>query len=307
MFQRTCVLMTISPVTGIDYDAYYEENILPLLTRIEQQGDKFAAATAAAAAGTKAINTKPAFESLPADLVQQLRQDGTRDGLRSIEEARALYDQLPDSLDSIQDVRDVVASANYEGGHIISHAHGGPATADNITYMPTELNRHIGDRDATVEEVLESKVAVANEGYLGDNPLLEGMADLAAGATAPIAARLTGTGVRLVGGMVRNDQAAINQAFSELPSQLATGATEGLTRGVPAVIGGSLLGPVGAVGGMVASDFVEAFSSDDDSVRFNKCMEGSAKAGVAAVLICNPPLAVVAGTGWLIGKFFNAW
>jgi hypothetical protein len=133
------------------------------------------------------------------------------------------------------------------------------------------------------------------------------MADLAAGATAPIAARLTGTGVRLVGGMVRNDQAAINQAFTELPGQLATGATEGLTRGVPAVIGGSILGPVGAVGGMVAADFIEAAATNDDSVRFTKCMEGSAKAGVAAVLLCNPPLAAAAGAGWLIGKFFNAW
>jgi len=269
--------------------------------------DEAAAATAAAVFGTKAINTKPAFESLPADLVHQLRQDGTRDGLRSIEEARALYDQLPDSLDSIQDVRDVVASANYEGGHIISHVHGGPATADNIVYMPSDLNRQIGDRTPTADELQQARTAVANEGYLGDSPVLEGIADLAAGATAPIAARLTGTGVRLVGGMVRNDQAAINQAFTELPSQLATGATEGLTRGVPAVIGGSILGPIGAVGGMVAADFIEAAATDDDSVRFTKCMEGSAKAGVAAVLLCNPPLAAVAGAGWLIGKFFNAW
>lgn len=269
--------------------------------------ERAAAASAAAAAAVSTVNTKPSFYSLPADLVQQLRQDGTRDGLRSLAEAKALYEQLPDSLNSIQDVRDVVASSSYEGGHIYPHALGGPDTADNIAYMPTDLNRHIGDRVPTPDELQQANTAVSNEGYLGDNPVLEGIVDLAAGAAAPVTARLTGTGVKLVGGMVRNDQAAINQAFTELPQQLQTGAVEGLTRGVPAVIGASIAGPVGAVSGMVAADFIEAATTDDDSVRFTKCMEGSAKAGVAAVLICNPPLAVAAGAGWLIGKFFNAW
>jgi hypothetical protein len=263
--------------------------------------------TAAEIVNRIAVDRKIPFEQLPADLVQQLRQDGTRDGLRSLEDAENLYNQLPNSLNSIQDVRNVIASANYEGGHIISHSHGGSDTPDNIVYMPTELNRHLGERTPTADELQQARTAVTNEGYLGNSPVFEGIADLAAGATAPLAARITGTGVRLVGGMVRNDQTAINQAFTELPGQLATGATEGLTRGVPAVIGGSILGPVGAVGGMVAADFIEAATTDDESVRFNKCMEGSAKAGVAAVLICNPPLAAIAGTGWLIGKFFNAW
>lgn len=287
---------------SIELDRYYDEQIKPTL-------DRLAAATTTAATAT-AVTTavKPAFDSLPADLIQQLRLDGTYgEGLRSIAEARALYDSLPNSLDSIQDIRDVVASRAYEAGHIIPHAHGGAATADNIAYMPSDLNRHIGDRVPTQNELDAAQTAVTNEGYLGNNPLLESAVDLTACATAPVVTRLTGSSIQLVGGMVRNDQAAISKSLTELPDQLATGAVEGITRGVPAYIGGSLLGPVGAVGGLVACDFIEAATTTDDSVRFTKCMEGSAKAGVAAVLICNPPLAAVAGAGWLIGKFFNAW
>ena len=290
--------------TNFDYHAYCDQH---LLWRHQQRIDSFTAASAAAAAAAQTISTKPPFSQLPPDLIQQLRQDGTRDGLRSLADAEALYDKLPNSLDSIQDIRDVVASSNYEGGHIISYANGGPDTANNIVYMPTDLNRQLGANTPSLDDLQQANTAVTNEGYLGNSPVLEGIADLAAGATAPLAARITGTGVRLVGGMVRNDQAAINQAFTELPEQLATGATEGITRGVPAAIGASVAGPVGLVAGLVASDFIEAATAEDDTVRFNKCMEGSAKAGVAAVLICNPPLAAIAGTGWLIGKFFNAW
>lgn len=297
--------MTTTPITTVllNFDAsnYYYKRIQPLI-------DAAAAANSTAAAVVNtAVNTKPSFYALPADIVQQLRQDGTRDGLRSLAEARDIYDNLPDTLTTIQDIRDVVASQDYELGHLIPHSHGGPATADNVTYMPTDLNRSIGDRLPTADELDTAHTAVSNEGLIGDNPLIDGAINLAAGATAPVAARLTGTGMRFIGGVVRQDSEAINRSVSELPGQLATGAVEGVTRGVPAVIGGSIAGPVGAVAGLVASDFIEAAITDDDSVRFNKCMEGSAKAGVAAVLLCNPPLAAIAGVGWLAGKFFNAW
>jgi hypothetical protein len=287
---------------SINYlDHYYETQIKPTL-------DRLAVVTSAAAVVSKtAVHAKPSFSSLPSDIVQQLRQDGTRDGLRPLAEAREIYDNLPNTLTTIQDVRDVVASADYELGHIIPHAHGGPATADNVTYMPSDLNRSIGDRLPTSGELDTARSAVANEGLIGDNPFLDSAFNLAAGATAPVAARISGTGARLVGGIVRQDSEAVARAFSELPDQLATGAVEGVTRGVPAAIGGSIAGPAGAVAGLVASDFIEAAMTDDDSVRFQKCMEGSAKAGVATVLLLNPPLAAAAGIGWLAGKFFNIW
>jgi hypothetical protein len=268
--------------------------------------DSIPAAAAAAAAGLFNAG-KPPFDSLPADVIQQLRSDGTRDQVRTLDEAQQVYENLPDSLDNLTDLRAVINSKDYELSHHIPHSEGGANTADNVSYMPTHTNRSMGARHPSANELESSSQAVENEGYIGHEYLIDTATEYAACATAPVGARLTGTGVKLLGGIVRSDEEALNEALAELPGQVKQGAVDGVTRGVPAAIGGSLLGPVGAIGGFVASDFVEAAMSDNDNHRNNKILEGSLKAGLGVALYTNPPLAICAGAGWLVGKFFNCW
>ena len=268
--------------------------------------NSIAAAASAAAAGL--LNAgKPPFNSLPADIIQQLRSDGTRDQIRSLDEAQQIYESLPDSLDNLEDLRAVINSKDYELSHHIPHSQGGANTADNVSYMPTHTNRLMGAQHPTADELKSSSQAVENEGYIMHDYLIDTTIEYAACATAPAGARLAGTGVKLLGGIARSDEKALNEALAELPEQVKQGAVDSVTRGVPAAIGGSLLGPVGAIGGFVASDFVEAAISDDDNHRNNKFLEGSLKAGLGVVLYTNPPLAICAGAGWLVGKFFNCW
>lgn len=224
--------------------------------------------------------------------------------MRSLEEAQAIYNNLPNNLNTIEEIEKVVASHDYELGHIIPHAWGGASDAGNTQYMPSDLNREIGASIPTEAQLNEAASAVASEGFIGGSEAIEFIAETGAMGATPIAARAIGSATKLVGGFVRQDQNAVSQSLQELPGELATGAQEGLTRGIPAAIGGAL-GPAGFVSGLVAVDFVEAIQSDDPSVKVQKTLEGSVKAGAAAFLICNPYLSVPLAIGYLGMKFFN--
>ncbi len=270
----------------------------------ERLASDIALASTAAVISNATNQQRPPYADLPGDIKLQLRRDGTRGTLRSHHDAEALYDSLPDSIDNIADVRAVVDSTNYEGGHIIPHAEGGTADANNITYMPTALNRQIGDRVPTPEELSEAASAVEAEGFLFADPLADNILGIAAGASAPAVFRLAGVGTKLAGGFIRDDQAATAQALNELPGELAKGLQESVTRGIPAAVG-SAFGPVGFAAGFVASDFIEGAMATDPDKQYKCYANGALKAGVIAAGVTFPPFGAVIAIGYLGSKFLN--
>ncbi len=263
-----------------------------------------ALASAAASINSAVDQQRPPYADLPNDIKLQLRRDGTRGTLRSHQDAEALYDGLPDSINNIADVRAVVDSPNYEGGHFVPHAAGGTADADNITYMPTALNRQIGDRIPTPDELSEAASAVEAEGFLFSDPLADNILGVAAGASGPAVFRLAGVGTKLAGGFIRDDRAASAQAFNELPGELAKGLQESVTRGVPAAIG-SAFGPVGFAVGFVASDFIEGAMASGPDKQYKCYASGALKAGVIAAGVTFPPFGALVALGYLGSKFLN--
>lgn len=270
----------------------------------DQLATDIALASATAVATLPLHQERPEYSELPEEITRQLRQDGTRGGLRSHEDAEALYDNLPESINNLQDAQAVVDSPNYEGGHLIPHSDGGSSDPANITYMPTAINRQIGDRIPTPEELQDAAAAVEAEGYLFDSAIADGMINLAAGAAAPATARLAGVASKLAGGAIRNDPKATSQALAELPEQLTHGLYESATRGIPAAIG-SAFGPAGLVAGFVAADFAEGAMSPDPTKQFNCYASGCLKAGALAAGISCPPIGFAMGAIYLAKNFFN--
>ncbi len=279
------------------------------ISQTKKIADKLAAdialASTTATVTLTAHQARPAYSELTDDITLQLRRDGTRDGLRTHEDAEALYDSLPESINNISDVRAVVDSPNYEAGHIIPYAQGGSSDSSNIVYMPTELNREIGNSIPTSDDLNQAASAVEAEGYIFGDALADGVFGIAAGASAPAVFRLAGTGAKLAGGVLRSDPLAIHSATAEIPHQLTQGAQEGLTRGIPAAIGQAAFGPAGLVAGLVAPDFIEGAMTSDPSKQFACFARGSLKAGVCATAIAFPPLGFALGLGYLGSKLMG--
>lgn len=246
------------------------------------------------------------FWALPQELIIQLRRDGMRDGLRTLEEAERVYYTLPENIRTdINTIREVVDSGNFEWGHHTAYSLGGADTADNGSYMPTELNRSLGTDHPDADQLAEAYDAVEAQGYTAGSFVADTVIDGVIGIAAPAGAMALGTGLKALGGAIRKDPDAIEAARKELPNAIKQGAITGVTRCLPAQIGGAMLGPVGAVAGFACKDIYTACNSNASSKdRRNAALKTAAITG-GAILLNGTPIGWMALAGYGAAKFFG--
>jgi hypothetical protein len=246
------------------------------------------------------------FWALPQKLVLQLRQDGARDGLRTLPEAERVYNALPDNVRAdLNAIQDVVDSPDFEWGHHTPYSLGGSDAAANGSYMPADLNRSISDNHPTNDQLTEAYEAVEAQGYATGSFLLDTVVDSAAAVVAPAGVMAIGTGLKALGSAIRHDQAAIDAARKELPNALKQGVKTGVTRCLPAQIGGAMLGPVGAVAGFAAKDIYTACDSGASAKdRRNAAIKTAAVAG-GAILLNGTPIGWMALASYGAAKFLG--
>jgi hypothetical protein len=266
-----------------------------------------AAAAASALGGVEAYR-HVAFEDLPADVIRQLRTDGTRGELRTIDEARVVYEQnVPaEARGSCDGVRAVTNDPDIPWMHQEPYAEGGSNLASNGVYGPAELNQAIGSRAMTTAEVAEAEaytLAVAEQAtpgvtgdlvdVVGDTLETGGFGGLLGGGMA-VAHRLAqAQGYRDVG---RHDLAAL--AEDQIGKDAAMGAMNGVVRGTSMAMTQAVLGanPLTAGIGLVAPDVVVLLTQKDklsEQDYQNRAMGVVGKASLATVMVCAGPI------GWL--------
>ena len=77
-----------------------------------------------------------AFEDLPSHIVKQLRRDGTRGELRTMDEAREIYDQnIPaEAKGSIEGIESITNDPEIHWMHKVAYSKGGDNSASNGIY-----------------------------------------------------------------------------------------------------------------------------------------------------------------------------
>jgi len=266
-----------------------------------------AAAAANGVVGVQAFR-RVSFDDLPSDVLQQLRRDGTRGELRSIDEARAVYEQnVPaEARGSIDGVRAITNDPDIHWMHQEPYAAGGSNEAANGLYGPGELNRAIGNRPMTSAEVAEAEAyaaevaAEATPGVTGDltevvgDTLETGALGGVLGGGIAVAHRVAqAQGFRDAG---RHDLAELAEA--QIAQDATNGAINGMVRGTSMAVTQAVLGanPLTAGIGLVAPDVVTLLS---DKKRLSQAEYNQRAAGVvgkgalATVLVCAGPV------GWL--------
>ena len=203
-----------------------------------------------------ANGSKPSFDSLSRESINQLKKDGTHGEGRSTSEAEEIYSKLPDSFDSSQEVENFLTNKNFELGHDIPYSQGGSNGAENTMYMPKDLNRSIGDRRPTKDEIEYSEQAVIDESSFANNEYIEEAADFVLPLTGSTATRMVGLGLEAIGCIARNDQDQLQECCKKIPEELGKGVEDAFTRGAPAVIAEALL-PGAAPIGWALKDLAE--------------------------------------------------
>lgn len=252
------------------------------------------------------------FDDLPSSIIHQLRSDGMRGTLRSLDGAREVFDHnVPDSAKtSIAAVEAITNDPNIHWMHIQPHAAGGSADAFNGVYGPAHLNHTIGSRPMTADEIQASidytdQVArsVAPQSHnpshvhtvnVQSNPfdLLPFSAILSGGmAVAHRCAQVEG--MRSAG---RHDLA--QEATQQLGIDAVKGACNGLIRGSSLAITQAALGsnPFTAGIGLVVPDALRLMSRQSELTKNQYQMQALgviAKGAVATTLVCAGPI------GWL--------
>jgi hypothetical protein len=249
-----------------------------------------------------------AFEDLPADVLQQLRRDGTRGDFRSFDEARAVYEQnVPaEARGSLDGVRAVTNDPDIHWMHQQPYAEGGSNHASNGVYGPAELNQSIGNRAMTTAEVAEAEAYTlsiaeqATPGVTGDlvdvvgDTLETGALGGVFGGGIAVAHRLAqAQGYRDVG---RHDLA--EQAELRIAQDATAGAINGVVRGTSMAVTQAVLGanPFTAGIGLVAPDVVALLTQKDklsEQDYQNRAMGVVGKGALATALVCAGPI------GWL--------
>jgi len=191
---------------------------------------------------------KPDFDSLSRESIHQLKEDGTHGEGRSTSEAKEIYDELPNSFDSNQEVEDFLTNPNFELGHDVPYSQGGSNGAENTMYMPRNLNRSIGDDRPTEDQIQQSKQAVIDESSFGNHELTEKSIDFALSLTGPAATRLTGLLLEFIGHTARNDQEQMKKSLDKIPQELTKGAEDAFTRAAPAIIAEAMLSGAAPLG-----------------------------------------------------------
>jgi hypothetical protein len=267
--------------------------------------------TATAAAngliGIEAFRSIP-FESLPADVIEQLRRDGTRDELRDLDGAREVFElNVPaEARGSVEGVRAVTNDESIDWMHREPHAAGGGSEAANGVYGPEGLNQQIGSQPMSAAEVQQS------HGYTRDvaeqaTPGVSGDLGEVVGDTLEIGS----LGGVMGGGMAvahrwaqaqgyrdsgRHDLAAAAQ--QQMLDDAAKGAVNGVVRGGAVAVTQAVLGanPLTAGIGLVAPDAIALLSQQDQLSEAEYKQKAAAlvgKGALATALVCAGPV------GWL--------
>jgi len=263
-----------------------------------------AVAAANGVVGIEAFRHLP-FEKLPADVIQQLRRDGTRGELRDTDNARQVYEHnVPaEAKGSVEGVRTVTNEPDMHWMHQEPHAAGGSTDAANGVYGPADLNRAIGGRPMTAAEVAEAEaytLAVAEEatpGVTGDltevvgDTLETGVYGGVLGGGIAVAHRLAqAQGFRDAG---RHDLADL--AEQRLAQDATAGAINGVVRGTSMAMTQAVLGanPLTAGIGLVAPDVVSLLTNKHtlSEQEYNQRAIGVVgKGALATVLVCAGPI-----------------
>ena len=266
-----------------------------------------AAGAANAAIGIEAFRSV-AFEDLPADVVRQLRRDGTRGELRDLDGARAVYEQnVPaEARGSVEGVEAITNDPNIHWMHHEPHAAGGGTEAANGTYGPASLNQSIGARPMQASEIAEAEAytrLVAEEatpGVSGDLPEVVGdalhtaaLGGVLGGGVAAAHRWAQVQGFRHSG---RHDLAAA--AGEQLAADATKGAINGVVRGTTVAVTQAVLGanPLTAGIGLVVPDAVQLLTQKDQlSERdyHQKALGVVGKGALATALVCAGPV------GWM--------
>jgi hypothetical protein len=129
--------MTSFPLIAADDDSTPEADGSPAAF--------IAAGAAATAVGIEAFR-QVRFEDLPAEVIAQLRRDGTRDDLRDLDGARDVYRQnVPaETRGSLEGVEAITNDPGIDWMHKVPHDDGGSSAASNGVYGPEALNGAIG-------------------------------------------------------------------------------------------------------------------------------------------------------------------
>ena len=249
-----------------------------------------------------------AFQDLPADVIRQLRTDGTRGDLRDFEGARAVYEQnVPaEARGSIEGVQAVTNDPTIDWMHKQPHAAGGSNEAFNGVYGPEGLNGHIGDRPMTPAEVAEAEAFTlevaeqATPGLTGDVAEVAGdtletgaFGGFFGGGIAVAHRWAQAQGYRDAG---RHDLA--QQAEALMVEDAAKGAVNGVVRGTSVAVTQAVLGanPLTAGIGLVAPDVVSLLTEKDNLSEAEiqeRALGIAGKGALATALVCAGPI------GWL--------
>jgi len=266
-----------------------------------------AAAAANGLVGIEAFRSIP-FESLPSDVIAQLRRDGTRGELRDLEGARELFEHnVPaEARGSLEGVRAVTNDPTIDWMHRQPHEAGGGTDAANGVYGPEGLNQQIGDRPMSAAEVQQSQAStndvaeLATPGVTGDLGEVVGdtleigaLGGVMGGGIAVAHRWAQAQGYRDCG---RYDLAAA--AEQQMLDDAAKGAVNGVVRGGAVAVTQAVLGanPLTAGIGLVAPDAIALLSKKDQLSEAEYKRKAAAvvgKGALATVLVCAGPV------GWI--------
>jgi hypothetical protein len=266
-----------------------------------------AAAAANGLVGIEAFRSIP-FESLPADVIAQLRRDGTRGELRDLDGAREVFEQnVPaEARGSVEGVRAVTNDPTIDWMHRQPHQAGGGTEAANGVYGPEGLNKQIGDQPMSAAEVQQSQAYIndvaeqATPGVSGDLGEVVGdtlgigaLGGVMGGGIAVAHRWAQAQGYRDSG---RPDLAAA--AEQQMLDDAAKGAVNGVVRGSAVAVTQAVLGanPLTAGIGLVAPDAIALLSKKDqlsDAEYNQKAAAVVGKGALATALVCAGPV------GWI--------
>jgi hypothetical protein len=278
-----------------------------------------AVAAATGLAGVEAYRSV-SFDELPAEVIRQLRADGTRGELRSLEEARAIYEQnVPaEAKGSIEGVESVTNDSSIDWMHRTPHSKGGGNEASNGVYGSESQNASIGDRTMTKADIAEAEaytLEVAEQstpGITGDlaevagDTLEAGALGGVMGGGIAVAHRLAqAQGFRDAG---RHDLAS--QAEALAVEDAAKGAMNGALRGTTVAVTQAVLGanPLTAGIGLIAPDAIVLLTQKDKLTEeeYNqKSLEVVGKGALATALVCAGPIGWLGLAGFSIFSAYN--
>lgn len=278
-----------------------------------------AAVAGASLAGVEAYRSIP-FDQLPADVIKQLRTDGTRGDLRDLDGAREVYHHnVPaEAKGSVDGVRAVTNDPTIDWMHRHPYDKGGSNAADNGVYGSEHQNQHIYNHPMTDADVQQAHhyihdVAVdATPGTTGD---------LGAVATHTVQAAalggVFGGGLSMVNTMVAaqglRDSGRADLA-EELEGQIATHAVEGaanaMVRGTAVAATQAILGanPVTAAIGAVVPDAVMLLTQSDklsEAEIGERSAQLAVKAGIVTAAACCGPIGWLGLAGYSLLNTYN--